>query len=311
MSQEFKSIYFADFPGSSAKQKSLTLAFSSRDADLYRAIKPLSSHEVRELLGHASFDSLHNAATTSGLNINPYCLSLLRSHLARNNDNQRALPFMPETSRPLIEPIQATFRGGQKEPLHEWFPYLEGYSPRFVERGIEEVAPDATVILDPFAGTGTTALTSAKLGRTALYCELNPLLQYLIELKVAATTLEAKERQRLARVIRDIGSGFRASVAAAEPDLELQTAYRSTFVESQFFKPAVYDDILRARTYVDRLACDEPLAAKFLTVAILSSLVDCSRVIRRGDLRFRNEREESLAHDDLSAAVERSEERRV
>ena len=82
MSQAFKSIYFADFPASTAKQKNLTLAFGSRDADLYKAIKPLSSHELRELLGHASFDSLHTAATTSGLNINPYCLSILRSQFA-------------------------------------------------------------------------------------------------------------------------------------------------------------------------------------------------------------------------------------
>src|SRR6185369_9624201 len=294
MSQEFKSIYFADFPASTAKQKNLTLAFGSRDADLYKAIKPLSSHELRELLGHASFDSLHTAATTSGLNINPYCLSILRSQFADGNHTQRALPFMPETSRPLIEPIQATFRGRQKEPLHEWFPYLEGYSPRFVEQVIEEFAPDATVILDPFAGTGTTALTSARLGRTALYCELNPLLQYLIEVKVVATTLDAKERQRLAKLIRELGTGFRTAIAAAEPDMELQAAYGNTFLESQFFEPAIYDDILRARTLVDRLTCDEPLAAKFLTVAILSRLVDCSRVIRRGDLRFRNEREESL-----------------
>ena len=211
---------------------------------------------------------------------------------------------MPETSRPLIEPIHATFRGGQKEPLHDWFPYLEGYSPRFVEQVIEEFAPDATVILDPFAGTGTTALTSAKLGRTALYCELNPLLQYLIEAKVAATTLDKKERQRLARLMRDIGAVFRTSIAAAEPDLKLEAAYHHTFLESQFFEPTVYEDILRARTLVDQLACDEPFAAKFLTVAILSSLVDCSRVIRRGDLRFRNEREESMAYDDLSTAVE-------
>jgi len=304
MPQEFKSIYFADFPASSAKQKSLTLAFSSRDADLYKAIKPLSSHEIRELLGHSSFDSLHTAATTSGVNVTPYCLSVLRSHLANGNDSQRALPFMTETSRPLIEPIQATFRGGQKEPLHEWFPYLEGYSPRFVEQVIEEFAPDAAVILDPFAGTGTTALTSAKLGRTALYCELNPLLQYLIDAKIAAITLDAKERRRVAGLMRDIGARFRDSIAAAEPDLELQAAYHSTFFDSQFFAAPVYDDILRARTLVDRLACDEPLAAKFLTVSILSSLVDCSRVIRRGDLRFRNQREESLGHHDLSSAVE-------
>src|SRR5215207_2019495 len=122
MSQQFKSIYFPDFPADSAKQKNLTLAFGNRDGDLYRAIKPLSSHEVRELLGHASFNSLHLAAMRSGLNVNPYCLDVLRSHFLDLQSNQSVFPFAYERSRPLIEPIQATFRGGQKEPLHEWFP---------------------------------------------------------------------------------------------------------------------------------------------------------------------------------------------
>lgn len=304
MSQEFKSIYFADFPADSAKQKSLTLAFGGRDSDLYKLIKPLSSHEIRELLGHSSFDSLKLAATTRGLPINPYCLNVLRSHFATPQNNQPALPFIHETAIPLIEPIQATFRGGQKEPLHEWFPYLEGYSPRFVEQVIQEFAPDAAVILDPFAGTGTTALTSARLGRTAFYCELNPLLQYLIEVKVAAATLDAKERQRTAGLIRETGSRLSALISEAEPDTELQTAYSRTFAHSQFFEFPVYDDILRARTVIDRLACDEPLAAKFLTVAILSSLVDCSRLIRRGDLRFRTSKEQATGNNDLSNAVQ-------
>jgi DNA modification methylase len=304
MPQEFKSIYFPDFPADSAKQKNLTLAFGRRNEDLYKAIKPLSSHEIRELLGHSSFNSLQIAASRRGLNINLYCLNVLRSHFAlRKTTKQETLPFAAKPSRPLIEPIQATFRGGQKEPLHEWFPYLEGYSPLFVEQVIEEFAPDASVVLDPFAGTGTTALTAAKLGRTGLYCELNPLLQFLIEVKVLATTLNTKERQRTARVVQEIAADFRSLITRADADLELQIAYSRTFSHSQFFESPVYEDVLRARTALDRFACDEPFAVKLLTVGILSSLVDCSRLIRRGDLRFRNKKEQALTISDLAAAI--------
>src|SRR6266550_4065590 len=200
MAQEFKSIYFSDFPADSPKQRNLTLAFGRLDSELYKAIKPLSSHELRELLGHSSFISLQAAATRRRLNVSPYCLRLLRERFSSKIiSKQNKLPWNEPTPKPLIEPIQATFRGGQKELLHNWYPYLEGYSPRFVEQVIEEFAPEASVILDPFGGTGTTALTAAKLGRHGLYCELNPLLQYLIEVKVLASSLDHIQRPRLAQ----------------------------------------------------------------------------------------------------------------
>jgi len=305
MAQQFKSIYFSDFPADSAKQKNLTLAFGGHDADLYKAIKPLSSHELRELLGHSSFSSLQTAATRKQLSVSPYCLRLLRKQFSSEaKAKQSVLPWTERTSKPLIEPIQATFRGGQKEPLHDWYPYLEGYSPRFVEQLIEEFAPEAAVILDPFAGTGTTALTAAKLGRHGVYCELNPLLQNLIEVKVVATSLDALERRRIAQLLREMTLSFGSILKSAEPDLELQIAYSQTFAHSHFFDAPVYEEVLRARTVIDKFACSEPVAARFLTLAVLSSLVEVSRLIRRGDLRFRNKKELRLSTPNLAIALQ-------
>lgn len=64
-----------------------------------------------------------------------------------------------------FDPIQATYRGGAADPLHDWYPYLEGYSPDFVNNTLRTFAPAATRVLDPFAGTGTTPLTAASSGR--------------------------------------------------------------------------------------------------------------------------------------------------
>ena len=184
MSQEFKNIYFADFPSDSTKKRNITLAFGSRDAQLFESVRSLSSMELRELLGHSSFLSLRAAAQRSGLNINPYCVRILRKRLSIDQTWQRPLPGLTPPQTPVIEPIQATFKGGQREPLHAWYPYLEGYSPKFVEQVIQEFAPEARAVFDPFAGTGTTPLTIARMGRRAMYCELNPLLQYLTEVKL-------------------------------------------------------------------------------------------------------------------------------
>lgn len=293
MSQSFKNIYFADHPGESARERNLTLAFGDKDASAYQAVKTLSSHEIRERLGHSSYRSLLDAARGENLPINTYCLKRLRGlgHQAPDRDSADLFPHMQAVSGPRIDPIQATFRGGQAEPLHGWYPYLEGYSPRFVEQVLQEFAPRATRILDPFAGTGTTPLTASRLGQEAFFCELNPLLQYLIEVKTTALTLEAHEREKMAGKLLEMADDMETLVTAKRPDSELQLAYERTFGQSQFFDEVVRREVLQARTLVDVTACEAPLVSRFLTVAVLASLIPASRLIRRGDVRFKTEDE--------------------
>lgn len=306
MTQEFKNIYFSDFPADSPKKRNVTLAFGSKHLDLYKAIKPVSSYEFREILGHSSYISLQKAAERASLTINAYCLRQLRKRLiaSASVDDQYDLPLASDQgARPLIEPIQATFKGGHKEPLHNWYPYLEGYSPRFVEQLLEEFAPEAGVVLDPFAGTGTTPLTVAKVGRRAFYCELNPLLQYLTDVKIMASRLDVKSRRRIQQQLREVAGSFQELLKQTSPDIELQIAYSRTFERSRFFDAVAYDEVLRARATIDKLACTEPLVARFLTIAVLSSLVEVSRLIRRGDLRFKTAKEVNRGQLGLSEAV--------
>jgi tRNA G10 N-methylase Trm11 len=304
MSQEFKNIYFADFPSDSAKKRNVTLAFGRKDAELFNNIKSLSSMELRELLGHSSFSTLRAAAQRSGLNINPFCLRVLRRRFDAAKSSQASLPGLAALQTPVIEPIQATFKGGQKEPLHGWYPYVEGYSPKFVEQVIQEFAPEAQTVLDPFAGTGTTPLTVARRGRAASYCELNPLLQYLIEAKLLALGLDSKSRLHVSQKLKELAGKFRKDLQNAARDVDLQLAYEQTFPSSKFFDTSTYNDVLRARTLIDGLSCAEPLIAKLVTIALLSIIVDISRVIRRGDLRFRTEQEKLRGVPTLASAME-------
>ena len=76
---------------------------------------------------------------------------------------------------------QVTHRNSRSVPIHRWYPFVEGYSPGYVEGILDTYAPSARRILDPFAGTGTTALVASGRGLIAYYCELNPILQILTE----------------------------------------------------------------------------------------------------------------------------------
>lgn len=305
MSQSFKTIYFSDYPAESSHKKNLTLAFSSRDASVYEAFKALSSQELRETLGHDSYESLLRAAAEEGIAINTYCVRQLRRMVAEADAKQHpTLPSLTASPLPLFEPIQTTFRGGQSEPLHDWYPYLEGYSPQFVEQVLQEFAPQATRVLDPFAGSGTTPLTVANLGRQAFYCELNPLLQYLIEAKTNALTADEVTRSRWAAHLNALADQLPTSLRDSAPDDLLRETYTATFGDSRFFDDDVFTEVLRARTFIDEMACAEPYIAQFLTIAALSSLLLASRLIRRGDVRFRTEAELKRKSEEFIPSVQ-------
>jgi hypothetical protein len=306
MSQSFKTIYFSDYPTEASHKKNLTLAFSSKDAGVYEAFRALSSQELREILGHHTYETLHRAAAQEGVAVNTYCLRLLRRAVAEvSSTRQPTRPGLIAAPPHLFEPIQTTFRGGQSEPLHDWYPYLEGYSPQFVEQVLQEFAPQATRVLDPFAGTGTTPLTAAKLGRRAFYCELNPLLQYLIEVKTSALTADDVTRQRWSAHLRAIADRLQISLTDAAPDEQLKETYPATFGDSKFFDDDIFNEILRARTFIDELACTEPFVARFVAVAVLSSLLPASRLIRRGDVRFKTVAELKRQSEKLIPAVQK------
>lgn len=307
MAQRFKNIYFVDCPGTSARERNLTLAFGEKDEILYEAVKSLTSQEIRERLGHATHQSLTASAQQQDLSINTYCLRRLRETCSPTNGLSHPELFtdLARTTRPLFDAVQATFRGGQTEPLHDWYPYLEGYSPRFVDQVLQEFAPHATSVLDPFAGTGTTPLTAARSGRAAFYSEVNPLLQFLIETKTQALTVDKAKREELAEDLMSLVDRLPQLLKDSREDAELRVAYTDVFGDSRFFDDLVYSQVLRARTLVDRTACENPLLSRFLNVAVLASLLPASRLIRRGDVRFKTKSELARGKISFESAIKK------
>lgn len=279
--QQFKSVYFADYPATSTKARNLKLAFGSGDGELFELVNCFSSEQLRSILGE-KFAMLRVGAEEAGLSINSFCLSRLRQAA---ESPQLQLTDIPCELR--VDPLQATFRGGVNEPLHNWYPYLEGYSPDFVGAMLDTFAPTARHVLDPFGGSGTTPLTVARRGIRGSYCELNPLLQFLIEAKVGAAALPEHERLSLAKGLILLADNLRAELKEHAPDRRLAEAYPATFGVSEFFPPETFQVVLQLRSWLDSLDCTAPLAAELATVAVISSLIPTSHLIRRGDLRFR------------------------
>ena len=301
--QRFKSVYFADHPGENPKRRSLKLAFGPGEDDLFRVISPLASEDIRRLLGCGTFSHLQTLAKAEGDSLNAYSLKRLREATARPNSTQLELFAQGDTENLLINPVQATYRGGMTEPLHDWYPYLEAYSPDFVKNVLNAFAPAAVRVLDPFAGTGTTPLTAASAGRTCFYCEVNPLLQFLIETKARVLSMPDRNRFRLATRVKNLADDLERSLARHEPDRRLAVTYAESFGDSEFLPPVAMDACLKLRSLLDAINGEDPELASVATVATVASLVPCSNMIRRGDLRFRRGAERKTMAGDLPLEV--------
>ena len=190
----------------------------------------------------------------------------------------------------LFDPVTVTFKGGQKEPFARWYPYLEGYSTQFVEAILEKYAPNAQSILDPFAGTGTTAFTASQLNKTAYFCEINPVLQFLSLTKIKIRQLSPPQRAALVQALTETKLSVK-KLEKFSQDHSLHQTYQATFGDSLFFNAPVYDQVLRIRSYIDEVTLENPLLANLITAAVLSALVPASRMKRSGDLRYKTPKE--------------------
>ncbi len=298
--QQFKVIYFADCAASAENaRRGLTISFSPDEEDLYKAVAPLSSYTLRRLLGSETYSALSSDALASGTPVATYCRNRLRHALAGRQANS-------DSHRPLHDSLQATFAGGRGGTLHEWYPYLEGYSPAFVETILGHYGATVRHVLDPFAGAGTTPVTAVSAGLVARYSEVNPLCQKITEAKLVALRLPTDERERIVAALKHHKADCEFSIRKSKIDKRLQASYFTVFGESRFFDSLVLNLILRTRTWLDRIEQDDPSVGLLATIAVLRSLIPASHLIRRGDLRFKTETEARRMNVDYCDTVRES-----
>lgn len=71
------------------------------------------------------------------------------------------------------------FNKNKKAPIHQWYPFVEGYSREFIRGIVEELPYEPKHCLDPFAGSGTTPVELQYLGVKCSSFEVNPFLYNL------------------------------------------------------------------------------------------------------------------------------------
>ena len=149
-----------------------------------------------------------------------------------------------------------TNAGADELPFQTWRNFKEAYAPELIARAVEESEIPVVRCVDPFGGSGTTALACQFLGVYPTIIEVNPFLADLIEAKL--TTYDADI------LAQDLGTI--AGLISREPgDVEVAFAH----LPPTFIEPGVKD----------RWIFDRDIAARF--ASILSSIDKLSKETHR------------------------------
>ena len=283
----YKSIYFRDFPAPDSKHKALTLAVGGTEPSLARAIRGMSSDQLRNAIGFPSYSALSSAAAAADLPVHMFCIRALKAWMRQQaGEADSDLPGPDSQISHLV-----TFSDDRAAPYQRWFPLLEGYSLSFVELLLGKHARGASRVLDPFGGVGTTPLAVSLRGSSAFYAEVNPVLQKVASAKFKALGLNEAQRNLVVEELRGLAKQLPHIIKAMGTDQQLLNTYKSTFNDSQFFDKDTFEAILSTRRAIDLVGAMLDMTRELFEVAAIASLQPSSLLIRAGDLRYRRGRE--------------------
>ena len=158
-------------------------------------------------------------------------------------------------------------------PRHRWYFIKEGFSPKLVEQAIETdgVCQDQ-LLLDPFSGSGTVALTGVKEGLKAHAFEVNPFLRFLSATKLQQArpdAFQAAARCLLTRLERPVKSPLEGFSTFTEGNRWNRWLFPTSVLQS-------FEAGMQALASVDQVHRD------LLKLALIGAAMDCCNATRDG-----------------------------
>lgn len=232
----------------------------------------------------------------------------------------RGFPAQPNPSDSLYQALETKYpptrdadyerlvvaHGNAFEPVHRWFRMKEAYSPYLLSRVLKdlEIADDTPLsILDPFAGSGTTATSALMLKRAdpprVVGIEVNPFLALLARVKGECLSLSPEERGQLADEVQ----GAARTVVAPRRGRAPAAPKLAAFAHDEYFPAETRAALMKMRANLQQLP---PGLSRDLLAVLLAATVEPSSRLRKDGraLRFEAEKAIESSRDGFLTRVE-------
>ena len=167
------------------------------------------------------------------------------------------------------------FNKNKAEPFHRWYPFVEGYSKEFIESIIEEVGTKNLVCLEPFSGSGTTALELQNNNIECISFEVNPLMYLIARVKMENGYTVEKTKEWFSFISRE-----RKRITKVDLDTSFKTLYENENIEKWNYNLEVALAIKKTQSAINMI--DERIYRELFMVALASILLDVSNLYRNG-----------------------------
>lgn len=166
------------------------------------------------------------------------------------------------------------FNKNKKEPIHRWYPFVEGYSREFIESIIKEMPQKELVCLEPFSGSGTTALELQNNNIPCYAFEVNPLMYLIARVKL-------ENNYDVNRIIfwHDYVKNIRNNIQVALPEV-FSTLYEGPDKKKWNYNTEVGIAIQKLKNVIENIK--EEIYRDLFTVALASILLEVSNLYRNG-----------------------------
>lgn len=178
-----------------------------------------------------------------------------------------------------------TFKDSLVQGVYGWYPYVEGFSANYIENILRKYSPKS--VFDPFGGSGTTNLACARLGISSYFCEVNPFMVAVAEIKTTSYKWAASNKALFAESVAEFAALLKNPAFHRKADNVNLEHYYSAFPGRDFFEEKHLKQLLYARDIAISLSGVHSEARKIMLLACASNVVKSSNMTRRADLRRR------------------------
>ncbi|SHM99216.1 Methyltransferase domain-containing protein [Anaerosporobacter mobilis DSM 15930] len=167
------------------------------------------------------------------------------------------------------------FNKNKSEPFHRWYPFVEGYSKEFIQSIIEELDEKPQVCLEPFSGSGTTALELQTMGIKCFSFEVNPLMYLIAKVKLENDYAIDKIQHYFEFIKQE-----RTNSNIAEVKTTFKTLYQKEGLKKWNYNASVAIAIEKIHLAIKLI--DDDKYMELFTVALAAILLDVSNLYRNG-----------------------------